>query len=129
MTAIENSSEIYFDKDTNVVIMEWRGYANSTQFREGTELMLNTLILHNTSKVLANIREMALIGAEDQEWLGDSFLPRAIRFGFKALAIVKPLSYFNMIAIQNIYYKIDREKLVIEFFDTEEEAIKWLKTV
>ena len=70
--------------------MEWQGYATSNQFKEGTELMLNTLIKHRSIKVLANIKDMILIGMEDQQWLDTQFIPRAIRFGFKAIALVKP---------------------------------------
>jgi hypothetical protein len=54
-------------------------YSTSEQFREGTELMLNELLHNGASHVLADLREMVLIGLEDQKWLGHKFLPRAIR--------------------------------------------------
>ena len=103
--------DINFDKDLNAVAMEWTGYANSNQFREGTELMLNTLIQHKCEKVLADIKDMTLIGAEDQEWLDTHFLLRAIKFGFKTPAIVKPESYFNKVAIENLSLKINKNNL------------------
>lgn len=127
---METATDIYnirFEKDLNSVIMEWNGYANSTQFREGTELMLNTLIQNKSSKVLANIRDMAIIGMEDQTWLEKNFLPRAIKFGFKTIAIVTPTSYFNKVAVESISYKVDKEKLNITFFDNIEEATAFLK--
>ncbi len=130
---------IYFDNDLNMVVMEWNGYATSEQFREGTELMLNTLIKHNASKVLADIKNMILIAMEDQKWLDTNFLPRAFKFGFKALAIVKPNSYFNKVAVESISYKVNKEKLLISFFDSideknpawfiEDEAKEWLSTI
>ena len=118
---------IYFDKDLDTVIMEWSGYATSTQFREGTELMLNTLIQNNASKVLGDIREMVMIGMDDQKWLETNFLPRAIKFGFKEIAIIKPKFYFNKVAVESVSYKVDKEKLVINFFDSLEDGKKWLK--
>jgi hypothetical protein len=60
---------IYFVQDLNSVVMEWDGYATSIEFKEGTELMLKTLIKHNTFKVLADFKDMMLIGSEDQKWL------------------------------------------------------------
>jgi len=108
------------------VVMEWDGYATSSQFKEGTELMLNTLIQTNSFKVLADIKDMILIGMEDQQWLHDHFLPRAIKFGFKAIAIIKPDSYFNKVAVDSISYKVDKDKLSINFFDNVEEAKEWL---
>ena len=118
---------IYYDQELNSVIMDWDGYATSSQFREGTETMLNILIKNHATKVLADIKDMVIIGMEDQSWLEKQFLPRAIQFGFKACAMVKPDSYFNKVAVESISYKVDQEKLLIKFFDTAEEAKEWLK--
>ncbi len=120
---------IYFDKALNAVVMEWDGYATSGQFREGTELMLNLLIQNRTSKVLADTKDMIMIGREDQEWMDTEFLPRAIKFGFKAIALIKPDHYFNKVAVESISYKIDKEKLTVNFFDSLEEAKEWLATI
>lgn len=117
---------IYFDKDLNCVVMEWDGYATSKQFKQGTELMLNTLIQNNCSKVLADIKDMKIIAMEDQQWLNEEFLPRATAFGFKAIAIVKPDYYFNQVAVETISYKADKDKLTINFFDNIEQAKTWL---
>lgn len=127
MEATIKTYDVYFDENINSVVMEWHGYATSRQFKEGTELMLNTLIKNNSSKVLADIRNMTLIGMEDQQWINEVFLPRATKFGFKAIAIIKPRSYFNKIAVETISYKVDKEKLTINFFDNVEEAGEWLK--
>lgn len=118
---------IYFDKNIKAVVMEWAGYTTSEGFREGTELMLNTLIKNNCESVLANIKDMTLIGAEDQQWLDKLFLPRATKFGFKKIAIVKPSSYFNQVAVESISEKIDREVLTVNHFDNLEGATLWLK--
>jgi SpoIIAA-like len=118
---------VYFDEAQKAVVMEWNNYATTEKFREGTELMLNELISHHSSKVLANIKNMTLISSEDQKWLEEMFLPRAIRFGFRSIAIVKPKSYFNQVAIDNVTHKIGT-RLNMGFFDTAEEAKAWLSS-
>jgi len=120
---------IYFDEEINSVVMEWNGYATSKQFKQGTELMLNMLIKNNCSKVLADIKDMKIIAMEDQQWLNEEFLPRATTFGFKAIAIVKPHYYFNKVAVETISYKVDKEKLAINFFDNSQEAREWLRKI
>ncbi len=131
MDTIENKVyDIYPAVDAaGIIIMDWEGYATSAQFREGTETMLNLLIEQRAHKALANIRNMVLIGMDDQKWMETNFLPRAIRFGFKACAIVKPTSYFNQVAVEAISFKIEKEKLQISFFDTAEEAMDWLNSL
>ena len=129
MEANTETYNIYFDKDLDCVVMDWNGYATSKQFKQGTELMLNTLIQNNCSKVLADIKDMKIIAMEDQQWLNEEFLPRATTFGFKAIAIVKPNYYFNQVAVETISYKADKDKLTINFFDNIEEAKTWLGKV
>lgn len=129
MQSAKETYNIFFDHEINTVIMEWDGYATSRQFKEGTELMLNTLIKHNAYKVLAAIKDMTLIGMEDQKWLEEDFIPRAHRFGFRALAIIRPDSYFNKVAVESVSYKIDQETLLINFFDNVADARKWLETI
>lgn len=118
---------IYFDEQINSVVMIWTGYATSEQFREGSELMLNELIYSKARAVLADLREMVIIGLEDQKWLESTFIPRAIKFGFKQIAFLTPTSYFNKVAVESVTYKIDKEKLYMQFFENEQEAISWLK--
>jgi hypothetical protein len=127
METMSEAYTVYFDKENQLVVMEWNGYATSRQFRDGTELMLNTLIQHKATKVLADIREMKIIGMEDQQWLENDFLPRATRFGFRTLAIIQPKAYFNKVAVEAVSYKVDKDKLAIKFFEEPATALEWLK--
>jgi hypothetical protein len=126
MEKTANVYTIYFDEKINAVVMEWNGYATSEKFKEGTELMLNLLVKNKAAKVLADIKNMTLIGSEEQQWLENSFIPRAIDFGFKAVAMIKPDNYFNKVAVESVSYKVNKEKLNINFFDNVVDAKKWL---
>ncbi|MBC7903283.1 MAG: hypothetical protein H7Y27_07655 [Gemmatimonadaceae bacterium] len=128
-TAEQPVYNIYVEKESNYVIMEWDGYATSEQFREGTEYMLNLLIENKAHYVIGDIKDMILIGATDQEWMNNSFLPRAVRFGFKACALIRPESYFNKVAVETIVYKTDSEKLQINFFENMDDAKAWIASL
>ncbi len=122
--------EIFYNPDLNAVVMNWHGYSTSKQLKSGSEKMLQTLVEHKANKVLANIKDMILISTEDQNWIEHSFIPRSSEKGFKAIAIVKPTSYFNRVAVENIAAKVEIRDLVqIKIFDSEGEAIAWLKEV
>lgn len=117
---------IYFDKVKEYVVMEWNGYANSQEFRAGTEKMLEQLEKHKASKVLADIKNMVLIAQSDQAWLQDYFIPKAIERGFQKIAIVKPDHYFNQVALQTIAAQTKRHALTMEFFEDRLSAGNWL---
>jgi hypothetical protein len=118
--------DIYFDPSLQCVVMIWNGYATSRQFREGTEYMLEVLQENAASKVLADIRDMTIIGMEDQQWLTNDFLPRAIAGGFRFVAMLRPHAYFNKVAVETVSYKIQGDKLSINYFDNREDAVAWL---
>ncbi|MBO9702821.1 MAG: STAS/SEC14 domain-containing protein [Sporocytophaga sp.] len=122
--------DIFFNPELKAVVMNWHGYSTSRQLKEGSEKMLKTLIEHKANKVLANLKEMILISMEDQNWIEHSFIPRGTEKGFKAIAIIKPKSYFNRVAVENIASKIEnRDLMIIKQFDNEGEAIAWLNQV
>lgn len=126
MKTAEEVYSIHYDATLNAVRMTWNGYATSEQFRAGTELMLDTLAANNANKVLADLRAMELIGSNDQHWLENNFVPRAIEKGFRALAIVQPEAYFTKVSVESVSYKVENEKLTISFFKTPEEAERFL---
>jgi hypothetical protein len=119
--------QVFHDVNHNCVVMQWQGYFTSPEFRKGTEMMLDKLIESKVHNVLADVREMMLIGREDQHWLENNFIPRAVQSGFRAIAILRPQSYFNKVAIESVSFKVEHEKLRIAFFDSDEEALVWLK--
>lgn len=124
---IQQTFNIYFDTKNKWVTMHWDGYVTSDQFREGTELMLNILIENRAYKVLADIKNMLLIDKSDQEWLKEYFLPRAMRFGFRAIALIKPDSYFNLAAIKDISKSMKDKTMRIRLFEDIDRAKSWLK--
>ena len=129
---MQSQTECYriaFQPHTGYVMMKWEGYATSAEFKEGTELMLNTLIKNQATKVLADIKGMTLIGMEDQQWLNNVFLPRAINFGLKAVAITWPDYYFNKVAVETVSDNIDKTRLQVAFFDTKAQAEEWLLAI
>jgi len=119
---------VYHDSDLNAVVMEWTGYFTTEQFKSGSEVMLAELRKQKAKKVLALIRDMVLIGMEEQKWLLSGFLPRAIENGFRVCAILTPRNYFNKVAIENINCSIDSRQLLVNSFESEQEAKQWLKS-
>lgn len=120
---------IFYDSECRCVSMDWDGYATSAEFREGTEFMLKLLKENNAHKVLADIKDMTLIGMEDQNYVQYNFLPRAINAGFRAIAIVRPVSYFNAVAIETISYRVKQTVVQMRVFDDIHEAKQWLNSL
>ncbi len=120
---------IYYDTAEGFVRMDWYGYATQREFREGTEYMLKVLVENRASKVLADIKEMTLIGKDDQSYIQYNFLPRAIERGFRAIALVRPVNYFNAIAVESILPRAEALRIRMRVFDDLGEAKEWLRSL
>lgn len=116
-----------YDASINSVVMVLKGYFNSHLFREITENLLRLIVRHKVNKVLADTTHMNLIGAEDQKWLNEDFLPRAIKQGYKTCAMIKSKYHFGRISLQAIADKMDKSAFDLQFFDEKDSAIVWLK--
>jgi hypothetical protein len=126
------TSEVYtitYDTDLKAVIGIWKGYATSTQFRVGTEEQLAVMVAKQTSKMLVDLKEMALIGKDDQDWMDKSYIPKSIEEGLKVVAVVQPDYYFNKVAVDSIIFKINKQELKVNYFSTLDEAKAWLKNI
>jgi hypothetical protein len=116
-----------YDVDMPGVVMIWRGYATSAVFRAANEQVLQTIGERRAKKLLGDITEFVLIGAEDQDWLNNVWLPSAMEAGLRMVALVTPNFYFNRVAVDNVVKKLDPTRLQVAYFATRDEAKAWLK--
>jgi hypothetical protein len=118
------------DYDVNIpsVVMTWKGYATSAVFRATNEQVLQTISERRASKLLGDITEFVLIGADDQDWLNTVWLPSAMEAGLRMVALVTPNFYFNRVAVENVVKKLDPTQLQVAYFATRDEAAAWLKS-
>ncbi|HYD73101.1 MAG TPA: hypothetical protein VEF55_08185 [Candidatus Binatia bacterium] len=118
---------IEYDADVPCVVMNWKGYATSAAFREGNARVLTEITDRRASKLLGDVSDFVLIGVEDQAWLSEVWIPRAMHAGLRKIALVQPTFYFNRVAIDTVAQKLDRDRVEVGFFDNASAAKDWLK--
>jgi hypothetical protein len=115
-----------YDSDVPCVIMTWKGYATSRAFREANERVLGVIAERKATKVLGDIEEFVLIGSDDQNWLTNDWIPRAMAAGLRTAALITPAFYFNRVAVESVGQRLDPEAFTLRFFESREAARAWL---
>lgn len=115
-----------YDAEVPCVIMTWRGYATTGEFRAANERVLAALAERKASKLLGDIKEFVLIGSEDQTWLSTDWIPRAVQAGLRKVALTSPAFYFNRVAVESVGQRLDPEALILKHFDDRAAAWAWL---
>jgi hypothetical protein len=117
---------VSFEPAIPCVTMVWKGYATSPLFRETNERVLACIEQNRATQILGDVRDFVLIGGEDQGWLNDNWIPRAMAAGLKRVALTQPTFYFNRVAIENVGRRVDPGRLVVGYFADLDTARLWL---
>jgi hypothetical protein len=118
--------EVSFDARVPCVIMIWQGYFTSDEFRAANERVLELLQRTRCPGLLGDVTDFTLIGADDQRWLNEHWIPRAIDAGLRTCALVQPTYFFNRVAVDNVTRQVDGRRLAVEYFADRDAARAFL---
>ncbi len=121
--------EIHWDEDAKCVIMHWKKFAAGEDFRTGLNKGLQLIIEKNSSRWLADMRNMQVLALEDQDWANQDWFPRAIKGGIRKMALVQPKSALAKMGVRNVMNKVMDVNLETNNFDNVSDAKAWLKQV
>ena len=116
------------DENIPAIVVLLKGYATGTQLRFVHENILDQLRKHGMSKVLGDDTGLPTIHAEDQTWIVENWMPRAIAAGLRAAAGRHSDSYFANLSIGRIQ-SAAQAGLALRSFADIDEARGWLTGV
>jgi hypothetical protein len=117
---------VTLDVDVPCIAVTWKRYATSAQLRFVHESIIKLLWQHRVAKVLGDDTALPTIHREDQSWIAENWMPRAVASGFRAAANKGPMSHFARVSIENVQSKAPHE-LTIRSFERIDDAREWLK--
>jgi hypothetical protein len=115
--------------DGGWVLVEWKEWANSAEYRAAHETILKAIRENHASKNLIDATHSKVVSDSDQKWLIDNWIPRAVAAGRRSTAVVMPKSALGRTISENIDKGAPANLTRVEYFDTPSEAAAWLSTV
>jgi hypothetical protein len=119
-------ASVRWDEDGQLVLVEWQGWANGTEFAELLEAEIAALRKHHCTRILADCRRQKVLNPADQDRANKEWLPRAISAGLKSFAVVVPSSVLADVNLKASLDKVPATALQVAYFATPEEARDWL---
>jgi hypothetical protein len=119
-------ASVKWDEDGQLVLVEWKGWANATEFSELLDAEIAALRRHRGSRMLADCRRQKGLSAVDQDRANENWLPRALVAGLKRFAVVLPSSGLAAANLKERLGKVRPGALELAYFATPEEARAWL---
>jgi hypothetical protein len=119
-------ASVRWDEHGQLVLVEWRGWANAAEFKALLEAEIAALRMHHGKHMLADCRRQKGLSAADQDRANENWLPRALVAGLKRFAVVLPFSGLAAANLMERLGKVRPGALELAYFATPEEARDWL---
>ncbi len=117
----------HYERDRDVVVMDWHGFATGEEYREGLNAGLELAKREGARNWLADLREMGTVDQADQEWSNEEWFPRALQSDLTNMAIVQPEAVVAEMSVENIMQEVGDGALTTHYFDDRTEAEEWLE--
>src|ERR1700704_6242509 len=120
---------VSWDADHRWVLVKWKAWANSAEYRAAQEMVIVALRENRGSRNLTDSTDRKVFSDEDQKWLLENWMPRAAAAGRRWTAIVLPKSALGRTIAENLDKHPQSKLINVKLFDTVEAAAAWLSTV
>jgi hypothetical protein len=112
------------------MFVEWKAWANSSEYRAALETVLLALRERRATRHLIDATHAGVVADDDQVWLIENWIPRAAAAGRRWTAIVMPKSALGRTISENIGRREKpNARTVARYFETVEDAAAWLSSV
>jgi len=130
MSAYETAFTIIsYDREKEFQHQIWKHSEDITEDEVKHEVNLNAqgTIIHGAKLLLSDTRNFTFtISPELQNWMIDNFFKLIIKAGVKKYAILVSSDLFSQVSIEQTVDENKDNSVITRYFDSEDEAKKWL---
>ena len=108
------------------VLTEWKGFANSAEFRASLLKGIQAIKDHHAATYVSDVRRFKVIVHDDQKWVAEHWLPLAVGAGLKRIAFVTASTGLGKATIEDAARLIHDAGLESRTFESMSEARRWL---
>lgn len=125
VSADEPWLSVQADRESHCVYAEWRGFANSSEFRASTMRILEAIQSIGAAALVSDNRRLEGVTEQDQLWLRDTWIPLVVNSGLRRIAVVVPGRGLGKIASEQILAQEGMKAFSTRTFTTVSEAMEW----
>lgn len=124
--AVPGVASVRWDDPTATVVVEWDGWANTSEFAALLDAEVKALKEHRGSRLLADCRRQRVLNPADQERADREWVPQVLEAGLRRFAIVLPVSDVASAHLRERLGKVPQTAMKIDYFASVDEAREWL---
>jgi hypothetical protein len=114
--------------DLTALVNTWSGFLKGDEYRSRMERVVELMVAHGVHRVLADVRGIRSLVAEDRAWTNEVWAPRAVAAGMRAMAVVLPSNVFAQLGVTRVVEKLGEVQILTAQFEDAVEAQRWLES-
>ena len=118
-----------WDSINQQVVTEWKGFANSAEFRACLLKGVQAVKDHHAKTYISDVRKFRVIVHEDQKWVAEHWMPLVVAAGLKRIAFVTAPSGLGKVTVADAASLIHDQGLQSRTFVSMTEAKRWLAEI
>ncbi|WP_338761636.1 hypothetical protein WAF17_15890 [Bernardetia sp. ABR2-2B] len=120
--------QVYYIPEKGYIHTDWKGFCPSKIFREASNSIITAIEETGTGRVLFDAVNTKSAAPEDQKWLFEDWMPRAIAAGYKRYAYILPNDVFGKFTSSSVLQKMEVVNPHVEGATSNdtETALEWL---
>jgi hypothetical protein len=123
--------DLYLDVESKYLKMEWKGYGKDEEIIDIISKGLKLIKEKRLTKILIDSLNAPTLNTNIQQWLNVEFMSKISELGLKKMAMIMPQKITAVSAVNRMSTSEESKTAMTimetQFFNTNEEAIKWIK--
>ena len=120
-------AQISYDPSIKMGMVAWKHKPNNSEYQNAFEVLIEYSKKHPVENFLSDIRNQGIVSPENRKWFESVMIPKAIDHGLKRAAAVFDGNVFKKYYVNMIIQVINKYKIPLKVFTSEEEAIHWFQ--
>ncbi len=122
--------DIFYNRELHIIQTLWKGlYVQDEPFRFILDEIIVGLKLKQTPIIIADAREMHIITKNDQDWILESWYPRAVAAGFRYQGLILSKDTYNEVTVKKISQNYDDKIITTQYFRSPMDALDWVREI
>jgi hypothetical protein len=118
---------VEYDPSNKIVITTRNGYPNDEKLKKSLNQSLACIQEFNCPNIISDTRKVKGTWTASNEWIANTWFPKAIQAGLKNIAFIYPPDIFGQFAIQDLIKKTPH--YTSQIFKDLPEAKTWFKSL
>jgi hypothetical protein len=125
-TLTETCAEVSYDEVLKAVEVQWKGFADTEQFKRVLEHALLMMRDYRCSVWISNMEKGKAVPKEAMEWLKNIFIPRTMQSGVKKMGFLVTGNAFGKLYAANLKSATKQLGIDMNYFDSRKELENWI---